>query len=530
MSNGVVNIRRRQFLTGIGGTLLALPLLPSLLERTASAAPGDRPKNFVALGTSHGGAWFSDMFPVSSLLTESRNYAGRTIRRGDLVATMRDNTAFLSQVLNAPSSVLTPALLAKINVIAGLDMINAGHHTGSHLGNPFAKDGTLGQPMGSFMVPTIDQVLAYSPSFYSGLGSILKRSLQFGTEQGWGGLSFNYSNPTARTGDVVPVHPTVDTMQAFESVFVAPSTAPVSTRTPVVDRVYENYRRLRQSNHRLSSSDRRRLDEHMERLAEIQRRSKVVVNCGGLPPPSSNARAAWASGPSGAEDASEAFRLVNDVIVAALLCGTCRVVTVGACAHGGSLFSPYVGDWHELVHTASQGDPSSSEVQASRNQIAVAYQGFFEKSFLDLVTKLDVDNGMGGTLLDDTLVQWSHESGHSTHDGWSAPLITAGSAGGVLKTGSFIDYRNLAVGNDDARGGYRPGLMWNQYLGTALQAMGLPRSEYETREYQPERPAGAGTGGFGWWRFDTEDWAPQKPEHYQPNYSVLGQMLPYFGA
>ena len=528
-NSGVVTLRRRQFLRGIGGTLLAMPLLPSLLEREAAAAPSLRPKNFIAMGTSHGGAWFSDMFPATSTLTESMTYAGRTIRRGKLAPAVSGGTAALSRILSAPSSRLTPALLAKMNVIAGLDVINSGHHTGSHLGNWFANDGTLGQPP-SLMIPTIDQVMAYSSSFYPNLGGVLKRSLQFGNHQGWGGMSFNYANPTARTGDVVPLYPSNDSLQAFQDVFLAPSAAPISTRTPVVDRVFENYQRLRQSDRRLSAGDRRRLDDHMERLAEIQRRAGVRVSCGGLPTPTRNARTPWESGPSGSS-ATEAFQLINDVIVAALLCGTCRIVTVGAVSHSATLFSSYVGDWHQSVaHVASQGDPASTEVQNARDELVRAYQGYFEKAFLDLASKLDVDNGAGGTLLDDTLLQWTHESCHSTHDGWSIPVVTAGSAGGSLKTGSFIDYRNLAIGSDDVRGGYRPGLMWNQLLGTTLQAMGIPRSEYEIARYQPSRPSGSGTGGYGWWRFDPAGYVPKRQEHYQSQLGSLGEKLPYLGA
>jgi hypothetical protein len=71
-------------------------------------------------------------------------------------------------------------------------------------------------------------------------------------------------------------------------------------------------------------------------------------------------------------------------------------------------------------------------------------------------------------------------------------VATAGSAGGSLRTGNYCDYRALGRVFDD--GGYQgavekthAGLCFNQYLGTCLQAMGVPKSEYERD----------GVGGYG---------------------------------
>ena len=101
--------------------LLAVPFLESLLPRTASAGSPFRRKYFVSMMTAHGGVWAENMFPGDGMLTESRTYAGRTVRRGALAATPAGNQTSLSPVLTAASARLTPALLAKMNVIAGFD-------------------------------------------------------------------------------------------------------------------------------------------------------------------------------------------------------------------------------------------------------------------------------------------------------------------------------------------------------------------------------------------------------------------------
>ena len=57
--------------------------------------------------------------------------------------------------------------------------------------------------------------------------------------------------------------------------------------------------------------------------------------------------------------------------------------------------------------------------------------------------------------------------------------------GGALSTGNYCDYRNPALVSDNGEQGNMTvkitgGLLWQQWLGTALQAMGLGRADYET--------------------------------------------------
>jgi hypothetical protein len=188
------------------------------------------------------------------------------------------------------------------------------------------------------------------------------------------------------------------------------------------------------------------------------------------------------------------------------------------------MFSDYVGDWHQLAHASSQaGNAAPVSAQEAEAVIQQANQRFFENAYLDLVTKLDTDNGTGKTLLDDSLVVWTQESCHLTHYSFSIPVITAGSAGGALRTGSYIDYRNMKIDEEREVGQhYNPGLIWNRWMGVELEAMGVPRAEFETKEYQPFRPAGTGTGGYGFFDYD-----PNHSLHYVDAAKVLGEVPPY---
>ena len=75
-------------------------------------------------------------------------------------------------MLRAPSSALTAALVAKMNVLCGLDVpFYIAHNTGLHLGNYARNDGNGGdgKAVQAFPRPTIDQIMAWSPSFYRDL-------------------------------------------------------------------------------------------------------------------------------------------------------------------------------------------------------------------------------------------------------------------------------------------------------------------------------------------------------------------------
>jgi hypothetical protein len=480
------NRSRRLFLVGTGGFTLALPFMPSLLGSTAQAQAFTAKPRFVGMATHHGAAWGRNMFPAESLLTESSAlYTDHQIKRGALRATVNGANASLSTVLTAPSTLLSERIVSKMNVLRGVDVgFYLSHNTGGHLGN-FARsdrqfvEGDYVSRLGGH-IPTIDQVMAWSPSFYSDIASIRERSMNVGTSGG-SSVSWGYSNPQAKSGEVQPVPSINSSLQLFNSIFIAAQpTAPVAApRAPVVDRVMESYRRLKAGTfgdaRRLSAEDKRRLDDHMTRLSELERRVNVAASasCSTVAKPSQNAD--YALRDNDPDAAKRVFKLFNDVIVAGFICGTSRIATI----YSTQLWSNYAGDWHqEVAHLATQPDGAKQKL------ICEAYQRFFENVFLDLVNKLDVEEANGKTYLDSTLVQWTQESGPSTHDPISLPIITAGSANGFFKTGAYLDYRNknapsLGQPQNPAFADLQTGILYNRWLATVLQSMGVPPSEFE---------------------------------------------------
>lgn len=501
---------RRHFLHGAGGFTLALPLLESLQPRWARADPTGIPPRFVALCTEHGGIWSDRMHPSETMLTESMSYAGQQVRSGALIRQTQDDIAGLSSVLHAPADVLTEDIVGKLNVLRGLDIpFYIGHHRGGHLGNFAANDGNGddGVTLHGHPTPTIDQVMAWSPSFYTDLSTTLERSIVHGRDISWG-----WSSPGSQTGSIQPLPGHESSYGWFQRIFT-PEDTNEAARPPVVDRVYESWRSLRESNRRLSTADRRRIDDHMDRLHELQRRLDVVVSCGDVEQPTEDS-SALQGGSFDYDPATQRryWQLFNDVVAAAFACGTCRV----AVFRIEQTFSTHQGDWHqEIAHQANLPGGQAQGV------IASAHQRVFEDVFLDLVRKLDVEETGDTTILDNTLVAWTQESGLITHESLDMPVVTAGSASGFLRTGLYCDYRNMGMSQIDPPQGFHeplvPGLIWRQYLGTVLQAMGIPGNEYES----------SGLGGYGH-HFVGQGYTGRYPN--SAVFDVMGEPLPFLMA
>ncbi|MCG8557646.1 MAG: DUF1552 domain-containing protein [Proteobacteria bacterium] len=469
------NLARRQFLYGGGGFALALPWLPSLLPSGAKARAPREPR-FVAIASNHGGLFEDKIFPPERLLGPDQPlYPGHAIRSGTLRATQQGGQSVISEVLRAPTSELTSSLVAKMNVLRGLDIpFYIGHHTGGHLGN-FARNdgnGSEGKEAQRHPMPTIDQLMAWSARFYPDLTGIRLRSIVTGK---MGRLCWGYSNPSARTGDIQEVRSERDPVKIFNAIFEPTSGPSGKPRQPIVDRVIESYRSLKQSNRRLSGADRQRLDDHMDRLSELQRRLSTRVRhatCNDL------------SAPASSTDPRGYYQALNDVIAAAFLCGASRIAVVGVVEE---VFVAHGGDWHQAV--AHQWEKPDAQLKLQQANGAV-----FREVFLDLARKLDVEDGAGSSVLDSTLIVWCNESGEETHNARSMPVITAGSAAGFLKTGVCVDYRRRTQEGMTQKWGKErgySGLTYNQWLATVLQAMGLPQKEWQGVEHN-------GPTGYGY--------------------------------
>jgi hypothetical protein len=503
----VRTLSRRQILVGASGFGLGLPILQSILPRELRAQGLPAERRFVAFATDHGGIDESAMYPPDSIFdTQEPLYSGHEIQKGTLSAQVADGVATISEILRGPADRLTDALIAKMNVLRGLDIPwYIAHHTGGHLGN-FARNDANGDQGGiaqDSAMPTIDQIMAWSTNFYGDLAGITERSLVFGSNR----LSYNWSSPSDRTGEIQEVSGSSDPATMFNRVFI-PEEDPnePAPRPAIVDRVFTSFQSLRQSDRRLSTEDKQRLDDHMDRVSELQRRLGTGTvrrsTCGDAIEP-------MGSGST----PQERYSLINDVIATAFLCGTSRIAIVKV---NESSFVEYSGDWHQDV-AHQHMDPEPQALLREVNQKA------FEHAILDLAHKLDVEEAPGETILDSALLQWTQESGELTHDNRSAPVVTFGGIRGALNTGLCCDYRKRTdegFAHDEWGGslGYS-GLLHTQWLATTMQLMGLDRAEFQSIEHN-------GPHGYGY---------PYIGDHYLEVQSDgveanASDILPFLGA
>lgn len=507
-----MSFTRRFVLRGMGATL-ALPLLPSLLtSREARAQTATNRRNFVMYGTDHGGAWANNMFPARPATgVTTIDYAGRRVATFNLGGSVVGSNRVLSPVLTAPSSTLTAGLVAKMFSLQGLDVpFYLAHHTGGFLGNFARNDGNgdagkLAQA--NAVRRTIDQIMAWSPSFYPDLSNVKDRALVLSQR-----ISYNYSNPAAQTGDIQEVGALSNRpLTLFDRLFPQTQTGPV--RKPIVDRVLASYQAMR-NNPRLSAADRLRIDDHIQRVHELERRllAGAACNVGSRPAETAANQTTMPVGSLDTEFQRAYMAALNDVLVLALSCGLSRIVAL----HVNMTFSDFAGDWHqEVAHQSNQEDGIRQAV------LWQSFQRFFAGAVVDLAAKLDaVDTGDGKTLLDHSMLVWQQECGNRTHDSNTMPVIGFGSAGGAIRTGIHCDYRHLDTpfSPNDAEKTY-PGLLWHQWLGTVLQAMGVPKTEWENPTVN---------GGYPDYNYARTDWVSLTAEQAWPQavWNAAGDLLP----
>jgi hypothetical protein len=495
-------LTRRQMLLGAGGAMLGLPILSSLFERTARAGGALGPgKNFVAFWNSHGGVSGANLYPTEPMNPTVDVYPvlGHQIRSSPLpwIQDGQGNGS-ISPVLTGAG--LSQKIASKMNVIRGLDPgIRLGHNRSGSMGN-FA--GPFCDPNDP-LIPTIDQVLAYSKSF-TAQGATVVPYINYATgcQTSWG-----WSNPTAQSGQIQETSADRSTLGWFQKIFG--NGTPTSGKAPIriVDKVYEDYKRL-QNHRRISSFDKALLNDHVAMIKQLENRltaqAAAAAQCGKQPPiedTESYFAQRIADYETNVDEQLNLARLHNELLVAAMACGACRI-GIQAFAYQSEatirgVASPNPGapeaqggtDWHHGVAHCHM-------YKAQQAQLRDSYRNNFN-AMLDLISRMDaVQVAPDLTLLDNSLVFWSMECGPYTHTSQSLPVIMAGSAGNALKTGLYLDYRNITPNGvvpgysgagTEVEDVLRTGVPYNNWLGTVLQAMGLSPSEYET----------PGIGGYG---------------------------------
>jgi hypothetical protein len=527
-------VTRRRFLYGVGGATLALPFLESLVPRHASAQAATPAKRLIVLksfSTQLVKEWYP-RFEGNGYALKDSKFAGTTKADGTtlLTAPLGSGGGYTQapiadfQTAGGISGILGPALnpfLSKLTLIRGLDFLpSVNHNYGGLLGNfSSCTAATPCQADSLSDVPTIDQVMAYSPKVYAGTPPLRYLHISQGVSD-----SMSYSDLGIKGGAVQQLKARTNPLDAFNDVFgsAPPPPPPGGTTSPdrdqlLVDRVHQDYLALRQ-NRRLSAADKQLVDQYVNLVAELQAKmmTKPAMSCTRPVAPASLVNNTMLD----PTDITTKWSLFLDVVAAAIMCDQTRIITIGVHKSLGpgpdSASSTLVGHYHSedasggTWHGLAHDFPNAN----SRRMLKGINQWIASEVFAKLLGKLDVPEANGKTYLDNSLVYWGNELGFN-HIAYSVPCILAGSAGGFIKPGRYLDYIdwNGKAYFSQEDGNVIKGIPHNRLLVTLLQAMGLSPADYEA----------GGKAGYG-----STDTTGHDPASWPVSYDLasVGQILP----
>jgi hypothetical protein len=396
------------FLGGAAG-LVALPFLPSLLPRSARA---------------------DDVFPTRLLFLHAPNGV-----RMDLWRPVGVGADFAF----GPSMAQLEDVREHITVVSGLENAAArGDRPGDHARGTGAFL-TCRTP--SFDVVengvSVDQVIADALA-----GSTPFRSLELGVEAASGspvcdsGYSCAYVQNIAWSSATTPMPKLSQPQTVFDRLF-AGFDARLTDAQRLRRRVYRASvldavtAQAAEVSRRIAVEDRRRLDEYLTGVRELELRVDNGGVCG-----------VDVSAP-GVVDLEHHADLLLDLAVAALACGQTRVVTMMLGNAGSNLvysFLPGVrGAHHQLSH--HQG------LAENLDQLAVI-DAWLVGRFARVVRKLAAVQEGDGSLLDHTLVMFGSEvSDGNAHNHDDLPVVLAGRGNGAVMPGRHLDTGGAPVAN-----------------------------------------------------------------------------------
>ena len=466
-----MKIDRRAFLRGAGGLLVGLPLL-EMTHGKSWAGGVTAEKRFITV-FRHGGTVSNIYRYEPNTMSERLDGTGSEQEFNYWNPPDPGETLVLG-----PIHAILEAHKSDLLVVTGVDN-QAGVRQGPYLGSHGSANKTAltaadiesiptadGEDWTS-LGPSIDQVLATriaarSPTAFQSI-NLAVYGHQYGTPF--------FSGPRQPVeGETLP-------RRAFETYLGGvtvgePDPALIKRRamdTSVLNGVMEGYRIMQP---KLSMQDRQVVDAHLTHLSELERRIRE------LPVVACTVPAVDDVQDSNAELVGP---LQVDIMLAALRCGLTNVASLDIA----DIITPWLGEpygpvgydiGHSLHHEASDLGMESAkrpqlgawlEEMTSNRQWCL---GLFKRLLEGLKAIPEGD----GTMLDNSLMLYTSEfSNGSVHSNNDVPLLLAGSAGGVFRTGRHINC-NLATGP----GQYLSRTSTHNLFTSIMNAFGFPDAHF----------------------------------------------------
>jgi hypothetical protein len=326
---------------------------------------------------------------------------------------------------------------------------NLGQGDGSKPGGPHMKGpgamltgGSLtegdftgaGGPAGYADRISVDQYLAQT------IGQVTKfPSIEFGVRmQGQEPLRYiSYSGPS------MPVTPVDDPWRIYDRVFSdleagtddGAAERALADKRSVLDFIKGDLSRL---SSRVNSSDKARLDAHLEHIRGLERQILAApVSC---EPPMMPERI----DPVAMSNFDVISRIQLDLMLLAHICDLTRVSSFMFANANSWQHFPWLGideEHHEMSH--------ASDDDAVQNDKLVRIHAWHSEQFAYVLDRLaEVSESDGTSLLDSSFLLWGNELGAgNTHSYRDVPWLLAGGGGGTLRGGRLLQYQDTPHNN-----------------------------------------------------------------------------------
>jgi hypothetical protein len=250
------------------------------------------------------------------------------------------------------------------------------------------------------------------------------------------GYSCAYTNSISWRGTTTPMPPEVNPRMAFERLFgtadlsLAPEVRQrrAAYRKSILDLVRDDTQKLSRN---LGPSDKRKIDEYLSAVREIEQRIEKAENDNrGITPGIDKPAGIPAEFP-------EYLRLMYDLQLLAFQSDLTRVSTLMVGREGSNRVYPEISipdPHHPLTHHRNNPDWIEKIVQINRYHIEL---------FSEFLAKLKATKEGDGTLLDHSMIVYgSGLSDGNRHQHENLPVLLAGRGDGSLKPGRHIVYKS----------------------------------------------------------------------------------------
>ncbi len=440
-----MKFNRRMFLRGTGGVVLSLPFLESLLPREARAQQMERPRFAVfmrqANGCSQAGNGEPEMF-------WPRNTGSVT------------QTSLTGVDSDRAVSELAP-YASKLLLVSGLKF--------NYPGNGCGHSGGGNQCLTAARVST-DLTGQYSLAMGESVDNRIARELHPGRDP----LTLYAGRMSGYIDEVLSYRGPKDLRPAENNPWNAYSRLTELSggndaareqiargRLSVNDLVREQMQALL-GNPRLSTEDRNRLTLHFESVREVESQLACTLPQAEIQEMQALAQNSAFRSPTNLEAVA---RLQADLIALAFACDYTRAATL-QIGDGNDGTEYYVNGvklprYHWISHRINSDGSDGTAIEGAQEKHH-QIDRIHARMFRHLLDRLSTYG-----ILDDTCAVWTNDLAHGVSHSYSnVPFVIAGSCGGYLKTGAYVDVRQ--------NGSTTP---HNRLFNTILNAVGVRKAD-----------------------------------------------------